>query len=293
MSGIFVVSPLGSGLPLVSVVIPTYNRKMVLERSIQSVLNQTFRDFELIIVDDGSTDGTSHLLSTYDNKLKVVVQENRGVSAARNAGIRRSTGRLVAFLDSDDEWLHHKLALQTSLFDPSKPYFICHTDELWLNGGKVVHQKPYHRKQGGHFFERALERCLISPSSVVLSRALLDEVGWFDESLPAAEDYDLWLRVTPFHRVDHIPQPLVIKHGGGTDQLSRMLPAIDRFRIEAIIKLLAMPHLPDDYRRAAQRMLVKKCGIVASGLEKRGRNQEAHTYHELARTYQDRSDLAQ
>jgi len=273
-------------VPLVTVVIPTYNRSHVLERALQSVLVQTLKDFELIVVDDGSTDYTGELLSGYENKLKVFSQENRGVSAARNLGILHSQGELIAFLDSDDEWLPTKLERQIALFDPTKSCFVCHTDETWLKDGREVPQKKIHRKQGGLFFERALERCLISPSAVVMSRALLDRVGWFDECLPAAEDYDLWLRVTAFHEVDFVPKPLVIKHGGGHDQLSRVVPAIDRFRIEAIIKILDVADLPDDYRGAAVKKLVCKCRIVAAGLARRGKTQEAATYYELAGFHQ-------
>jgi glycosyltransferase involved in cell wall biosynthesis len=273
-------------MPLVSVIIPTFNRRSVLERAICSVLAQTFRDFELIVVDDGSTDGTTGLLEDFDSRLMRLYQENRGVASSRNLGIKQSRGELVAFLDSDDEWLPEKLSRQVERFDPSRPYFVCHTDEIWMRGEQVVSQKSIHRKQGGRFFERALERCLISPSSVMLSRTLLDKVGWFDEALPAAEDYDLWLRVTASYDVDFVPERLVIKHGGRHDQLSLKIPAIDRFRVQAIGKMLEGSELSPAYREAAVRELVKKCGIVASGCRKRGNDQEAQYYLELADKFQ-------
>ncbi len=276
-------------MPLVSVIIPTYNRAAVLKRAIRSVLDQTFRDFELIVVDDGSTDSTPELLARFDGKLRPIFQENRGAAAARNTGIRHSTGELVAFLDSDDEWLPDKLVRQITLFDPNRHAFVCHTEEIWLRDGTKVPQKAIHRKQGGQFFERAIERCLISPSSVMISRSLLDEVGWFDEELPAAEDYDLWLRITAFHEVDFVPEPLVVKHGGAPDQLSRLIPAIDRFRVRAIVKILANPALPDDYRAHAVTELIRKCGILAAGCMKRGKSTEAETYLELARSFREGS----
>lgn len=274
-------------MPLASVIIPTYNRTSVLERAIRSVLEQTFRDFELIVVDDGSTDSTTDLLNTFDGKLKALAQANRGVSAARNLGIRSSTGALLAFLDSDDEWLPEKLARQTDLFDSNYPYFVCHTNEIWLRNGKKLPQKEIHLKQGGRFFTRALERCLISPSSVMISRDLIDRVGWFDEDLPAGEDYDLWLRITAFHEVDFVPEKLVIKHGGRADQLSQATPAIDRFRIRAILKILDNPALSCDYREAAVQELIRKCHIVGSGCIKRGKKQEADAYFETAREYRN------
>jgi glycosyltransferase involved in cell wall biosynthesis len=274
-------------VPLVSVIIPTYNRDSVLERAIRSVLGQTFRDFELIVVDDGSIDSTTHLLNSFDGKLKALAQENQGVSAARNLGIKESTGVLLAFLDSDDEWLPEKLTRQTALFDGRNPHFVCHTDEIWLRNGKELQQKEIHLKQGGRFFHRALERCLISPSSVMISRELLDRIGWFDTDLPAAEDYDLWLRITAFHEVDFVPEKLVIKHGGRADQLSLLTPVIDRFRIRAILKILESPGLPCDYREAAVRELIRKCNIVASGSIKRGKKEEAEAYFEIARKFQN------
>ena len=272
-------------MPLVSVIIPSFNRAYLLERAINSVLGQTFTDFELIVVDDGSTDSTRELLSQFRDRLLPLFQEHCGVSAARNAGVKRSSGELLAFLDSDDEWLPDKLLRQVRMYDAKDALFICHTDEIWIRDDKKVQQKKVHQKQGGRFFERALQRCLISPSSVMISRTLLDRVGWFDESLPAAEDYDLWLRVTAHYEVAFVPERLVIKHGGHSDQLSETTPAIDRFRIQAILKILRDPELRKDYHLAAVRELIRKCRIVASGCKKKGKNQEAETYLELARTY--------
>lgn len=270
-------------VPLVSVIIPTFNRARVLGRAIASVMAQTFSDYELIVVDDGSADDTGEVVSRLGGRARFIRQDNRGVSSARNTGIRASRGDLIAFLDSDDEWLPSKLEKQVSLY--SRGHFICHTDEIWYRDGILVRQKAIHRKQGGRFFERALERCLISPSAVVISRCLLDTVGWFDEDLPAAEDYDLWLRITAFHEVSFVPEPLVIKHGGCENQLSEITPAIDRYRIRAMEKILLDARLSEPYREAAIRELIRKCGIVAEGCIKRGKKEEAEAYRELARAY--------
>ncbi|MFC1834664.1 glycosyltransferase family 2 protein [Thermodesulfobacteriota bacterium] len=272
-------------MPLVSVIIPTYNRAEQLDRAVKSVFNQTFKDFELIVVDDGSTDNSAETLNRYDGLVRCIRQENRGVSSARNLGISDARGDILAFLDSDDEWLPEKLARQLELLRESNPFFICHTDEVWIRDGARIPQKKQHRKQGGRFFPRALRLCLISPSSVIITRCLLDRVGWFDEDLIAAEDYDLWLRITAFHHVDFVPKPLVIKHGGHPDQLSRTVPSIDRFRIKAIEKTLANPELNPDHREAAIMELMRKCEIFASGCYKRGKKTEAKHYRELARSY--------
>ncbi|MDA8408253.1 MAG: glycosyltransferase [Deltaproteobacteria bacterium] len=274
-------------MPLVSAIIPTFNRVDVLPRSILSILKQTFQDIELIVIDDGSTDSTADLIAGMSESIRYLRQDHKGVSAARNLGIVVSRGKLIAFLDSDDEWSQAKLEKQLELYDKADSNFICHSDELWLKHGKVVNQKNVHKKQGGRFFERALQRCLISPSAVLISRLLLDKIGLFDEELPAAEDYDLWLRITAFHSVKFVNEPLVIKHGDRSDQLSKTIPAIDRFRIQAILNILQNPELQSDYRRAAIRELVKKCEILAKGLSKHGKDEEAIRYYELSNKYQN------
>jgi glycosyltransferase involved in cell wall biosynthesis len=272
-------------LPLVSVIIPSYNRAHLLERAINSVLRQTFTEFELIFVDDGSTDSTPDVMRKFQDRLIEIRQEHAGVSAARNAGIQHSSGQLLAFLDSDDEWYPDKLNRQVGMYNEESLFFICHTDETWMRNGKEVRQKKIHAKQGGRFFKRALERCLISPSSVIIARSLFDRIGYFDESLPAGEDYDLWLRITAYYEVEFIPEPLIIKHGGSPDQLSETIPAIDRFRIKSIMKIIADPELKPDYRLAAIGELNRKCHIVALGCKKKGKIQEAEHYIELARKY--------
>jgi glycosyltransferase involved in cell wall biosynthesis len=274
-------------MPLVTVIIPTFNRVDVLPRSIRSVLKQTFQDIELIVIDDGSTDSTADLIAGASDSIRYSRQDHKGVSAARNTGIVASHGKLIAFLDSDDEWRQDKLEKQLELYDEADDDFICHSDELWLKYGKVINQKRIHKKQGGCFFQRALERCLISPSAVLLSRLLLNKIGLFNEKLPAAEDYDLWLRVTAFYAVKFVSEPLVVKHGDRSDQLSKTIPAIDRFRIQAILNILQNPELRTDYRRAAIRELVKKCEILAKGLSKRGKCEEAIGYYDLANKYRN------
>ncbi len=270
-------------MPLVSVVITTFNRSQTLARAISSVLAQTFLDYEIIVVDDGSTDETAGILADFGSAINVVTQKNKGVSAARNAGISRGYGELFAFLDSDDEWMPHKLELQVAGYRAGAP-FICHTNEIWMKEGKRLNQKKKHRKQGGYFFERALDLCLISPSSVMISKRLFTEVGLFDENLPAAEDYDLWLRITPFHYVEFIDVPLVIKHAGAPNQLSVTTPVIDKYRIQAILKILANHGLKPEYKAAALNALKRKCGIVTAGYLKRGKKEAAEVFRGLAKS---------
>lgn len=283
-------------MPTVSVVIASYNRASLLKEAIDSVLTQDFDDFELIVVDDGSTDDTPELLRSYAN-ICVVRQDRRGVSAARNAGVRRASGEFLAFLDSDDLWLAEKLSAQIAFFKTHPRAVICQTEEIWIRRGVRVNPRRRHRKYSGMIFERSVELCLVSPSAVMLERSLLDKVGRFDESLPACEDYDLWLRIACRFPIHLITTPLVIKRGGHPDQLSRV-PGLERFRIYALKKVLENPPeggLTQSQRMAAVEALSNKCAIYARGCLKRGHVDEARQYLRLRSKFteedQEASDL--
>jgi glycosyltransferase involved in cell wall biosynthesis len=268
--------------PLVSVIIPTYNRAGLVRQAVASVKAQTFRDFEVVVVDDGGTDGTYEVLSA-DCELRVLRHPHRqGVAAARNLGVAAARGEWLAFLDSDDLWLPDKLARQISWLEGAPELLICQTDETWVRRGVRVNKPAAHRKVAGRIFLPSLARCMISPSAVMLHRRLLQDHGAFDETLPAAEDYDLWLRLTWRYEVGLVDEPLVIKRGGHPDQLSAQW-GIDRFRIRALVKLLAEPDLPAAYARVARQMLAAKCAIYAQGCDKRGRQSEAAWYGNLGR----------
>ncbi len=268
----------------VTVIIPTYNRAWCLPEAIDAVLAQTYRDYELIVVDDGSTDETASILTGYDDKIRRIRQANRGVSAARNLGVQKSRGALIAFLDSDDLWQPGKLARQVAFFDRQPEAMICQTEEIWIRRGRRVNPKQRHRKPSGWIFEPSLALCLVSPSAVMMRRELLEEMGGFDETLPACEDYDLWLRVSLRHPIHLIEDPLVVKRGGHADQLSGAA-GLDRFRIRSLDKILARENLTPSQRQAAAAMLREKCRIYAAGCRKRGKTGEADRYDRLAAQY--------
>jgi glycosyltransferase involved in cell wall biosynthesis len=274
--------------PLISVILPTYNRAWILEQAVDSVLDQNYANLELIVVDDGSNDDSPRLLSAYGDRVHCIRQTNRGVSAARNAGIRAAGGELIALLDSDDEWLPGKVTAQVDYFKIHPDALICQTQELWIRNGLRVNPGKRHRKEAGMIFERSLELCLVSPSAVMMRRSLLDDVGLFDETLLACEDYDLWLRIAWKHPIHLIDQPLIVKRGGHEDQLSRM-PELDKFRIQAIANLLERGCLSPDQRIAAIAMLTTKCAIYAQGCRKRGRTGEATRYEQMVAKYQKES----
>jgi glycosyltransferase involved in cell wall biosynthesis len=266
--------------PSVSVIIPTFNRWPLVGAAIESVLAQTYSDFELIVVDDGSTDGTGAELARFGSRLRLLTQPNRGVSAARNLAVRHARGSYLAFLDSDDLWLPSKLAIQTAFMKQNPSVKICQTEEIWIRNGVRVNPKAKHRKPSGDIFFPSLELCLVSPSAVMLTRELFEQAGGFDETLPVCEDYDLWLRIAVDHFVPLIDEPLVVKRGGHADQLSRSLWGMDRYRVLALQKLLRSG-LGGERRLAGLEVLRRKVAVLADGARKRGKLAEAQAYETI------------
>lgn len=258
----------------------------MVRQAIDSVLSQREVSFELIVVDDGSGDGTAAALwEQYGARLRLLRTANGGVSAARNLGVRSGCGELVAFLDSDDLWLEGKLAAQVAFLRANPTAAICQVEEIWYRNGRRVNPCRHHRKPDGAIFERSLDLCLVSPSAVMMRRSLFERMGGFDESLPACEDYDLWLRIAVETPVHLLAEPLVIKRGGHEDQLSRRFWGMDRFRVASISRLLETGALDSSRRAAAVSVLRRKCEILAKGAARRGREDEASRYLQLAGLY--------
>ena len=249
----------------------------MVQEAVDSVLAQTCSDFELIVVDDGSEDGTAESLARYGSAMRIYSQPRGGVAAARNRGAERAAGLYLAFLDSDDLWLPRKLEVQIA-FMRERPWVqICQTEEIWIRRGARVNPKKKHRKPSGDIFRASLELCLVSPSAVMMRRELFDAVGGFDETLPACEDYDLWLRVARSHPVPLISDPLVIKRGGHPDQLSRSIWGLDRFRVAALQKLPGSG-LERERKDWALEVLRRKAAILSLGARKRGNQELARRY---------------
>lgn len=273
--------------PLISVIIPTFNRSYCLAETLDSVLRQSFTNYELIVVDDGSTDATPQLLGQYADPghLTYLKTLHAGPSAARNAGIEVSRGDYIAFLDSDDLWDPRKLERQIEFFLKKPDARICQTEEIWIRNGVRVNPMKKHKKYSGWIFRQCLPLCIVSPSAVMVHRSIFNHIGLFDETMPACEDYDLWLRIAPHYPIYLIDKPLVIKRGGHNDQQSRTVPTLDRLRIQALCKLLGSGTLPADLSGPALAELQKKCGVYANGCRKRGRPEEAAAYDELPGHY--------
>lgn len=263
--------------PLVSVILPTFNRAWTLKNAIDSVLFQDYPNIELIIIDDGSEDNTRELLCAYKNKIMVLTQENSGVSAARNAGIKKSKGEFIALLDSDDAWDKRKVSCQVEFFKQNRKALICQTEEIWIRNGKRVNPKVKHKKPSGMIFEPSLNLCLVSPSAVMMRRRLFEIKGYFNEDFTVCEDYDLWLRVSSTLPVFLIDKPYTIKRGGHKDQLSNF-HSQDKFRIRSLLNLIKSNDLTQDQAEKAKIVLKKKCIIYGNGCIKRGRKEEGDYY---------------
>jgi glycosyltransferase involved in cell wall biosynthesis len=273
-------------MPKVSVIIPTYNRLPMVKEAVDSVLAQNFEDVELIVVDDGSTDGTAEEIERYGGRVKLLrIPQNRGVSVARNRGILQARGKYIAFLDSDDLWVKGKLKTQVAFMEDNPQYPLCYTDEIWIRRGKRVNPGLRHAKYSGWIFEKCLPLCIISPSSALMKRTLFSKVGLFDEALPVCEDYDLWLRITARYPVFFINKRLIIKRGGHPDQLSNRSWGNDRFRVVALEKLLSESFITEEERALVLEEMEKKCKVLAQGFLKRGNEAEGRRYQEMMRQY--------
>lgn len=232
---------------LVSVIIPTYNRKEFLKEAIESVRAQTFQDFELIVIED---------------------REQKGPAAARNKGASRAKGKYVAFLDSDDLWEKKKLEKQIKFLQDNPEYKICYTNETWIRNGEHLNQMKKHQKFHGRIFDRCLPLCIISCSSIIMEISVFEKMGGFDESFPVCEDYEFWLRLSSSYPIAYLDEKLIVKRGGHPDQLSHKYWGMDRFRIKALEKILKQD-LGNFKKKLVLHELSKKYRVLVSGAWKR------------------------
>lgn len=265
----------------ISIVIPTFNRIGSLPRALDSALNQTYQPSEIIVVDNGSSDGTTKLLRERYPSIRLLIEKKLGVSATRNKGIRHSKFQWIALLDSDDAWDKTKLEKQKNALASSQDQFrLVHTDEIWIRNGNKFNQMKKHQKFGGDIFNNCLSLCCISPSSVLINKNIFKEVGYFDESLPVCEDYDLWLKICSQEKILFINQKLTLKYGGHKDQLSKTYWGMDRFRIKSLENLILNYKLKPDQKINAIKTIVKKLKIIVNGAYKRNNSSIINKYEE-------------
>jgi glycosyltransferase involved in cell wall biosynthesis len=231
--------------PLVSVIIPTYNRKNIVSKAIDSVLSQTYTNYEIIVVDDGSTDQTEEALQPYLYKIKYIYQENKGVSAARNTGIRNAKGEWIAFLDSDDQWLSGKLHMQVRIINNSKLETGCIICNMKFNPqiGKISNSfqsacftpKP---PQGmcQNMTSILLTRFIMFNQGAIIKKDILNRIGGFNEQLTILEDYDLALKLSFLCDFGYEATPLVVYHRDTKDSLSSNIKTF--VEIKQIINIL-------------------------------------------------------
>ena len=265
----------------ISIVIPTFNRIGSLPRALDSALNQTYQPSEIIVVDNGSSDGTTKLLRERYPSIRLLIEKKLGVSAARNKGIKHSKFQWIALLDSDDAWDTTKLEKQKNALASSLDHFrLVHTDEIWIRNGNKFNQMKKHQKFGGDIFNNCLSLCCISPSSVLINKNIFKEVGYFDESLPVCEDYDLWLKICSQEKILFINQKLTLKYGGHKDQLSKTYWGMDRFRVKSLENLILNYKLKPDQKINAIKTIVKKLKIIVNGAYKRNNSSIINKYEE-------------
>jgi glycosyltransferase involved in cell wall biosynthesis len=242
----------------ISVIIPTYNRASFLEKTIESVLNQTKEVDELIVIDDGSSDNTQEIVKKYN--IKYIYQENNGVSSARNCGIKNAKNDWICFLDSDDIWELDKISIQSEFHKNNTDILFSYSDERWFYKDKEVNQKKHQQKSTTNHFLDHIKLCIIGTSSVMCHKSIFDSVGVFDESFRACEDYDLWLRILLEFKVGFIDKKLINKIAGHKGQLSFETIGLDYYRILALQK-----HLKSEYNKEIKEEIKTKKEILLRG----------------------------
>jgi glycosyltransferase involved in cell wall biosynthesis len=245
-------------MPTVSVIIPSYDSAKFVVEALDSVLNQTYHDLEVIVVDDGSRDNTEEAVKDKGERMTYVRQDNVGASAARNHGIRVSSGNYIAFLDADDLWKPNKLEEQVRILDDDPEVgLVCSDWATVAIDGSVQNSylKNCRYARSGYVFNEVIQEYFILTSSVLLRRSCLSEVGVFDEALMVSEDKDLWLRVCHRWKIKILPEPLVVKRNRPSNLSSDPIAAVP-FRIRLFEKLLrTIPNLPAQSRRLIREQL--------------------------------------
>lgn len=261
-------------MPEVSVVIPVYNGASTIIRAVTSVLTQSFQDFELIVVDDGSVDATRALLTPYFDRLTYIYQENQERSAARNRGIQASKGEYVAFLDADDWWHPLKLQQQVAVLQAHPGVALVYVQRVMVTTttpqNLILPGDLSYQVHTDFFPELALRDWVGSPSQVLVTRSALEKIGFFDPALRQGEDWDLWLRIAAQYPVAAIKEPLVYYQVPLEGELKRLAKRNMCAAYQQIVsKLFACPDIRQRYAAVETRMLARiflQCALLDCAL---------------------------
>lgn len=262
----------------VSVIIPTYQRGHLIGEAIESVLAQSYREYEIIIVIDGSTDDTASRIGRFGQQIQIIEQSNRGLSAARNVGIAAANGAYIAFLDDDDQWLPHKLEQQMTVFAQNPDVGLVYGDMLFFDehGERDKSYAAFYPPPLMQVAATLFRSNFIPVPTVVVRRACLDRVGLFDESLTACEDYDLWLRIIeqwPIHGTTDIVARYRMSDDNMQRDKVRMVANELRVREKALARNATLRHLPQVWLDDCYYNLFLHLARLHS---KRGNRDEAH-----------------
>lgn len=263
-------------MPKISVIIPTYNRAHYIRFAIRSVLNQTFSDFELIIVDDGSIDNTRWIVNSFkDERIIYLPREvNKGPAAARNAGIKSSKGTLIAFLDDDDEGLPEKLECQVKVMEGNPEVGLVYAGYLKVDDkGKIINKINTTKKQCS--FYDLIQQNPIMLGTVIVRRECFERVGLFDEDLYGTEDWDMWIRISKHFLFKSVNRPLT-KYRVHKGMISR-----DNYtRPEQIIRVFdkytkELELIPVNYRKdiLARQHFLRGAYLCSNGRMSEGRSE--------------------
>src|SRR5215467_12464584 len=275
----------------VSVVIPAYNCARYIEEMLESVLNQSYRAEEVIVVDDGSTDGTRSVLEKYCNLIKYIHQENAGEPAARNTGIRQASGNCIAFLDADDFWLPDKLKIQMDYLEKHPEVALVYSDMKIFDETGIVHEsvKEWLKMSppSGYIFRELFAETLFGSGTVIFRKACIDQVGFFDETFLVGSDYEMWLRMARHFKFGYVDKPLLMyRHHAtmATRGLGRALQNGVPWEGRVIDKLLTLyPEVEKELGRSAVRRRLARPYLYL------GLSSLSHGNHVEARCLFDRS----
>jgi glycosyltransferase involved in cell wall biosynthesis len=296
----------------VSVIVPTHNRRESVTEALDSIMAQTFREFEIVVTDDGSTDGTpslifetlgaeqevieylnqlgpaslkpfSHKFSSRGVPIQYHYGISRGLSTARNRGIRMARGDYVAFLEADDLWEPTHLEALVAFLSDNPAAHVCRAAERTVRDGRArTSRKPV--ASSGWIFEAALEASPMSPSAVMVRRPCFAECGAFDENLPACDEYDLWVRMTSRYPVHFVQGPVVTRRSTRPDGSSRAW-GWDRYRVYALEKAFQSGHLSPEQRFQVAQEIVRKCERLVDGFRRQKSEERANFYERKRRRF--------